>query len=163
MTWIDYAVLAILLFSVLLSVIRGFVRELIAIAGWIAAFIVAGLYSGTLSPYLPEAIPAEPLRAMGAFLILFVSTLIAASLVALAVSRLVKSAGLSVEDRMLGALFGLLRGALVVMVLVLIAGLTALPRQPAWTQAWVTGPLETLALQIKVLLPDDWSRHIRYH
>jgi membrane protein required for colicin V production len=162
MTLFDYAVLAIVGFSVLLSVIRGLIRELLAVAAWVAAFVVATLFGGTLAPYLPEAIPGEPLRAMAAYMMLFIVTLIAGSLVALAVSKLVKTAGLSVEDRVLGAAFGLVRGMAVVVVLMLIAGLTAMPRQAFWMDAMLSGPLEALALNLKALLPQDWSQQIRY-
>lgn len=162
MTLVDYTVITIVGFSVLLSIFRGLTRELIAIAGWVAAFVVASVYSADLAPRLSDDIPGEPLRLLAAFLILFLAVLMASSLIAVTVSRLVKRAGLSVEDRLLGAVFGFARGLLVVVVLALLAGLTALPRQPVWTQAWVSPPLEWLALKLRTFLPHDWSQHIRY-
>lgn len=162
MTLFDYAVLAIVALSVLLSVIRGLVRELLALAGWVAAFIVATLFGASLAPHLPDAIPGEPLRAMAAFLALFIVTLIAASLLAIAVAKLVQSAGLGVEDRVLGAGFGLFRGLMIVMALMLVAGLTSMPRQAFWKDAMLSGPLAALAMNLKALLPPDWSQQIRY-
>ena len=88
---------------------------------------------------------------MGVFLVV----LVAMSVLAILVSKLVKSAGLGLDDRVLGGVFGLARGVLVVMVLVLLAGLTALPRQPAWRDAVLSGPLEAFAGTIKVWLPAD--------
>ena len=63
---------------------------------------------------------------------------------------------------MLGAAFGLVRGLAIVMLAVLLAGMTALPKQPAWRDAMLSAPLEALAGVIKVWLPDDLSKHINY-
>jgi len=84
-------------------------------------------------------------------------------LVAKVVSGLVKSAGLAAEDRILGGVFGLARGALIVLVLVLLAGLTSLPKRPVWRDAVLSPPLEALALSVKIWLPGDLSRRISYN
>ena len=114
MTLIDYVVLAIVGFSVLLSVLRGFVRELLALAAWAVAFIVARLFGSDLAAIMPAEIPGEELRWLAGFVTLFLSVLLVMSLIAVAASQLIKSAGLSVEDRLLGAVFGVVRGAAVV-------------------------------------------------
>jgi membrane protein required for colicin V production len=67
-----------------------------------------------------------------------------------------------VEDRVLGALFGAARGVLMVTALVLLAGLTTLPQQPAWRTALLRSPAEGLALQVRPWLPQDVSQRIRY-
>lgn len=162
MTLIDYVVLAIVGFSVLLSVLRGLVRELLALAAWAIAFIVARLFGGDLAAIMPPEIPGEELRWLAGFATLFLSVLLAMSLVAVAVSQLVKSAGLSVEDRVLGAIFGLARGVAVVIVLALVAGLTALPRQQVWREAALRPLLELVALGVKGWLPPALAQHIKY-
>ncbi len=162
MTWFDYAVLAIIGISVLLSIIHGLVRELLALASWLMAFVAAQTYVSAIAPLLPEAIPGESLRFLVAFLIVFVLVLLAMTLLASALSKLVRVAGLGIVDRMLGAAFGLVRGLAIVMLAVLLAGMTALPKQPAWRDAMLSAPLEALAGVIKVWLPDDLSKHINY-
>jgi membrane protein required for colicin V production len=162
MTLLDYAVLAIIGFSVLLSVIRGLVREVLALAAWAIALIVAWLFGGQIAALMPQEIPGEDLRWLAGFATLFFLVLLAMSLVALAVSQLVKSAGLSVEDRVFGAVFGLVRGFAVVMILVLLAGATALPGQPFWRDAALRPLLERVAIVIKSWLPPAVSQHIRY-
>jgi membrane protein required for colicin V production len=92
----------------------------------------------------------------------FIAVLLAMSLLALLISKLVKGAGLGVEDRLLGGVFGLARGVLVVTVLVLAAGLTALPRQPEWRAAVLSGPFEALAGQVKSWLPVRLAQRITY-
>lgn len=162
MTAFDYAVLVIVGISILISVIRGLVREVLALLAWVAAFATATLLGADAGALMPQAIPTEELRLLTGFLAVFVGVLLVMSLAAMAISRLVKGAGLGVEDRMFGMLFGLARGGLIVLVLVLLAGLTTLPRDPIWRNAMLSSPLESLALYVKAWLPGDLSRRIKY-
>ena len=162
MTVFDYAVLTIVGLSVLLSVIRGLVREVLALLAWVLAFVAANLFAAELAVLLPAGIPSEELRMLAGFAGVFLGVLLLMSLLAIAASKLVKSAGLGVADRVLGGVFGLVRGVLMVMVLVLLAGLTSLPRQPAWRNAVLSNPLEAFAGYIKAWLPADLSNRITY-
>jgi membrane protein required for colicin V production len=162
MTAFDYCVLAILGISVLLSLARGFVRELVSLAGWIVAFMVANSFAAQFAPMLPSFITGESLRMLLAFAALFLATLLVMGLVAMAASALTKTAGLGLADRFLGSLFGLIRGFLVVLLIVLAAGLTALPQEPFWRKAVLSGPLEIVAMMAIPWLPQDLSRHINF-
>lgn len=162
MTLFDYAVLLIVGFSVLLSVMRGMVREILALLSWVAAFWIANTFSGQLVPMLPATIPNESLRFLAAFVILFLVTLLVMSLVTIALSEVIKNLGLKPADRMMGALFGLARGMLIVLVIVLAAGLTTLPHQPFWRNAMFSAPLEAVAQTVKPWLPEDFSKRINY-
>ncbi len=158
----DYAVLAIVGFSVLLGVIRGFVREVIALASWVVAFVAASAYGGAVAPLLARQIPDDNWRALAAVVVVFLVVLVVINILAMLASKLIKSAGLGIEDRLFGSVFGLLRGVLVVLVLVLGAGLTVLPRQPVWKDAMLAAPLEKLAVYVKQWLPQDWAKNISY-
>jgi membrane protein required for colicin V production len=162
MTAFDYAVLAIVAFSVLLSVIRGLAREALALLAWAVGFIVASVFAADVAQFLAPEVPDERVRLLAAFVGVFIAVLLAMSLLALLISKLVKGAGLGVEDRLLGGVFGLARGVLVVTVLVLAAGLTALPRQPEWRAAVLSGPFEALAGQVKSWLPVRLAQRITY-
>lgn len=162
MTLFDFAVLVIVALSVLLSLIRGLVREVLALSAWVAAFLAANLLAGDIAPWLPDAIPTEELRLLAGFLAVFVVVLIATSVLAILVSKLVKSAGLGLEDRLLGGVFGLARGLLVVMVVVLLAGLTSLPRQAVWRNALLSDPLVVFAGHVKAWLPAELAQRITY-
>jgi membrane protein required for colicin V production len=162
MTGFDYAVLAIVGVSVLLSIMRGFVKEVLALISWVVAFIVARLYALELVPLLPEAIPSEELRILAAFLIVFLTTLLLCSLLAIALSLIFKKVGLGWIDRGLGAVFGVLRGVLVVCILVLLAGFTGLPRDPMWRNAMFAAPLEAVVLAQLSWLPADIAKHVKY-
>lgn len=162
MTWVDYGVLAIIGISILLSIIHGLVRELMALAAWVVAFIAAQIYAPDVAPLMPAAITSAPLRVLAAFLAVFLTVLVLMSLLAKALSGVVKRVGLGTADRLLGAVFGFVRGLAIVMLVVLLAGLTMLPRQAAWRHAMFSPPLEALANVIKVWLPYDFSKHVNY-
>jgi membrane protein required for colicin V production len=162
MTLFDLGVVVIVGLSVLLSLIRGLVRELLALAAWIVAFLVANLLAGEAAHWMPDAIATEELRLLTGFLVVFVAVLLAMSVLAIVASKLVKSAGLGLEDRLLGGVFGLARGLLVVTVIVLLAGLTALPRQAVWRNAVLSGPLVAFAGMIKAWLPAELAQRITY-
>ncbi len=160
MTWFDYTVIAIAILSALLGWWRGVVYEVLSLLGWIVAYIVARLLSSSAAPYMPDALGAEATRTAAAFVALFIGTLIVAGIVALLLSKLVKWVGLVMLDRSLGTLFGMLRGVLVVLVLILLAGLTSLPQQPFWRDAVLSKPLQSLALAGLTLLPDSVALRI---
>lgn len=163
MTALDYVVLAIVAFSVLIGIARGFVSEFLALGSWIAAFCVARSFAVPLAPLMPADIVNVSLRFLASFVVLFVLTLLAAKLIAILVVKLVSGKeGLGLADRGLGAAFGVARGGLIVMVGVVISGLTALPRLPVWRNAMLSAPLEVAAAKVKPWLPADLARHIRY-
>ena len=162
MTWFDYAVIAIVGLSVLLSIIHGFVREILSLASWVVAFLVAQIYATGVAPLLPAVINNPSVRLLAGFLSVFLAVLVVMTLLAIALSKLIKTAGLGFVDRALGGVFGLVRGLAIVLIAVLLAGLTSLPRQPAWRQAVLSAPLVTLADWVKVWLPDDLAKHINH-
>jgi len=162
MTVFDYAVLAILGLSIILSVWRGAVRELLALASWVMAFLAAQAYSPVAAAYVPASVENVSLRMLTGFAGVFLAVLVVMALAALTISKLVRAAGLGPVDRMLGAVFGLLRGMLVVLILVFICGLTAAPQHPAWREAMLSAPLEAAALSVKAFLPDELSRRVSY-
>lgn len=162
MTAFDYAVLVIVGASVLLSVMRGAVREILALLSWVAALWVAYVYTMQLAPMLPANIPSQSLRLLAAFVILFLGSLLIMSLISIALSQFVKALGLGPLDRVLGAVFGLARGVLIALVVVLAAGLTSVPHQDYWKNAMFSPPLEAVVQSARPWLPEDFSRRISY-
>lgn len=146
----------------LLGVMRGLVREALNLLAWIGAFWVANAYTGDVARMLPQAIPTDSLRFLAAFVILFLGMLLLMSLVTMTLAELIKTLGLKTFDKGLGVLFGLARGLLIVVTLVLLGGLTSVPQQPFWREAMFSAPLEAVAVNVKPWLPDDLSRKISY-
>jgi membrane protein required for colicin V production len=162
MTWLDWAVLAIIGVSVIVSVLRGLVRELLALASWIVAFFAARFLAPVVAPWFSKTVSDETLRLLVAYLAVFVMTLLMMTLLSIAVASLVKAAGLGTFDRILGAGFGLVRGMVIVLIATLLAGLTMLPRQPVWRNSLSGARLAALADTAKAWLPYDLAKHIHY-
>ena len=158
MTSFDYAVIAIILLSALVGWWRGFMYELFSLIGWVAAYIVARTFSAQALPYVPLAVGEQNIRSAVAFAALFIATLIVAALFAWLLARLAKFAGLSGMDGKFGAIFGMLRGGLVVIALVWLGGLTDLPQLPFWRNALSSKPLQEAALYAKDYLPENAVR-----
>lgn len=137
---------------------RGFMYELFSLIGWLAAYIVARTYSAQVTPYVPLAVGAENIRSAAAFAALFIVTLIVGALFAWFLARLAKFAGLSGMDGKFGAIFGMLRGGLVVIALVWLGGLTDLPQLPFWRNALSSKPLQQAALYARDYLPEDTAK-----
>lgn len=155
MTSFDYAVIAIIGLSALVGWWRGFMYELFSLIGWLAAYVVARTFSAGMVSYVPEAVGPENIRSAAAFAALFIATLIAGALFAWFLARLAKFAGLGGMDGKFGAIFGMLRGALVVIALVWLGGLTDLPQLPFWRNALSSKPLQQAALYAKDYLPEQ--------
>ena len=162
MATFDYAVIGIVALSLALGLWRGVVGEVIAIIAWIAA-VMGALEFGTATGQAVFAGIADPaIRALAGCTLIFVGILVAMALVRLAVRQMVKALGLSLSDRLLGMIFGLARGVLVVLVLVAAGGMTSAPQQTWWQEAALAPPLETAVLAVKPLLPDELAKKIRF-
>ena len=162
MTYFDYAVIAIVGLSVVVSMMRGAVKEMLAILGWIAAFYVAKAYSPLLATFLPEGIPTEALKTLIAFVILLIAVLFLNGLITMAISGVISKVGLGWINRFLGMLFGFAKGLLISCVLVLLAGLTSLPKEQMWTDAALSEPLEMLVKSALPWLPESVSKHAKF-
>ena len=162
MTAFDYTVLAILGLSIIFSVMRGLVKEVLSILAWFLAFYVCRTYTDQMLPLMPADIPSESLRTLAAFLVLFLATLLLATLLAIAISAIFKKIGLGWLNRLLGAVFGAFRGVLVVCILVLLAGMTEMPKDARWKNAMFSAPIEALVVSMLPWLPEGISKHVKY-
>ena len=162
MTIFDFLVLFVLICSIVISTFRGLVKEILSLISWIAAFIVANAYSEDLAAMLPDMISSNMMRLIVAFVALFLGVRLLMILLSLAIESMIKAGGLTLADRGLGGLFGLARGIVIVLSVVLLCGMTGIPRQPFWKEALLSPLAETAALTVKPFLPDDISRHVNF-
>lgn len=162
MNWVDYLILAIIVLSVILSVWRGFTREALSLAGWILAIWVAIIYADNLSAVLARHIASPTGRLLLAFALLFIGTLLLAALITYLVWQIIDNSGLSGTDRLLGIFFGVARGILVVALLVLLAGMTPLPREESWQHAQLMHYFESIARWMAHFMPHEVAKNIHY-
>lgn len=129
---------------------RGLIKEALSVVNWIIAVLIAVTFRDPLASLLVNQIETPSLRQIVAFSSLFIATLMVGALVNYLISELVKMTGLSSTDRILGMVFGLLRGFVVVMaILLLIPPIISIDQDIWWTES--------------VLIPDflafeDWVR-----
>lgn len=162
MTAFDYAVLAVILASVLLGLWRGVVSEILALTAWVVAFMVARAEASGVADWLGSQIAEPGMRLAAAYALIFVGVLLVFAVARLLISLMLKAVGLGLLDRMLGAAFGVLRGILVVFLAVLVAGMTPLPRADWWRDATLSPPLETAVMAAKPWLPPEAAKRIRF-
>lgn len=161
--WPDYIFIAIITVSTLISLFRGFIRESFSLAGWILAVWVSIMFMNEMMLLIQPYLSLPPsILSMLAYAILFVTTLIAAALVTNIVSKIVDKTGLSGTDRSIGMLFGLARGAVIVSLLILLAGFTKIPQDPWWKESVLIPHFQQFAEHIKVYLPPDIAAKLHY-
>jgi len=154
MIWVDYVIIGILGLSAMISLVRGFMREALSLAAWVLAFWVSWTFFRELAVQL-DWFSVPSVRLGAAFAILFIATLMVGALVNFLMGQLVDRTGLSGTDRLIGMFFGAARGAVLVAMLVLLAGLTPFPNDPWWGDSQLIGYFQELAIWLKELLPPD--------
>ncbi len=162
MVWIDITILVIVGASVLISVIRGFVKEAMSLVVWVAAFWVAITFSARLSALLAQWISDPMIQRVSAYVILFVATLIIGAIINFIIGQLVKKTGLSGTDRMIGIVFGLTRGVVIVSALIILSGYTTLPQSQVWSDSIFIKQVEPAVESVRKVLPEDISQYLKF-
>ncbi|HEX6734269.1 MAG TPA: CvpA family protein [Azonexus sp.] len=162
MTVFDYVAIAVIGFSLLFGLWRGVIGEIIALLAWILGIFAAVEFGSQVGHALLAGVADPAVRTLGGCVLVFLGVLLVMALIRLAVRSMVKALGLTVSDRLLGMLFGLARGVLVVMVLVGLGGMTAAPKQAWWREAVLAPPFETAVMVARQWLPDDLAKRIRF-
>ena len=163
MEWVDYFILGVCAISILVGSLRGLVKEAFSLAVWIAAFLVAFQYSGAIAENMLNSISLPSARSALAFSGLFIAVLIIGGLLTYLIGKLVEKTGLSGTDRLLGGIFGAMRGLILIVALILVAGLTPIPRDPWWGESRSIESLMPLADWAATFLPETILSHLDLH
>jgi len=153
--WLDFVILSIIALSVVIGVIRGFVREALSLVCWAASFWLAMTFSPRLADYLGEYIAIPAVRTVAAFMSVFLLALIAGGGINTLIVKFIRWSGLGTSDRMVGLLFGVARGVLLVAILAFVAGNTPMAKQPWWQQSLLAGYCENIANWLVQWVPQD--------
>lgn len=155
MTWADYVIIAIVAFSALVSLIRGFVREAFSLVTWVGAFAVAVVFAVPGARLIGRWVPGEQLRLVLAFAGLFALTLIVGIAIGHFASLLVERAELTRADRGLGLFFGIARGYVAVAALVVVASFTQVTGSTWYRQSILIPFARPVAAWIEHHLPSS--------
>ena len=159
MNWADYTILAVLGLSVLMGLWRGFIGEVLALACWACAFWVAWVFGPALADYFSASISTPSVRVLLAYAVCFIAVLMAGAIVAFLMRKLIEGSGLSGTDRLLGMVFGLVRGAALVVLVVFLLGFTPARRDPWWGQSQLLPGFEQGAHWLGERLPTEVARY----
>lgn len=145
----DWIIVAILSASGLLSLWRGLVKEAISLVIWVAAFGIGIAFSPKLSALLASSVENDSLRLILSFILLLVGTLLVGGLINRILASLLKVAGLSGTDRLLGMVFGIFRGAIVILAcLIIVPPLVAIDQELWWRESMLIP---------RFLMLEDWA------
>jgi membrane protein required for colicin V production len=159
MNWTDYCIVGMLALSVLMGLWRGFIGEVLALACWAVAFWVAWVFGPRLGASF-TAVDALSVRVLLGYAICFVAVLIAGAIVSFLMRKLIAGSGLSGSDRLLGMVFGLVRGLALVTLVVFILGFTPFPRDAWWHQSQLLPTFQHGAVWLSAQLPPDVTKHL---
>lgn len=163
MNYFDFILLGILLVFVVIGGWRGFVREVLSLVTWVAAIVVGWLFADDMAGLYDALIQDDVVRRMLGFVTLFAAVFLVGMLVSFAVNRyLLQKKSFRLGNTVLGGVFGAVRGAVIVVLVFLLAGLTTFPQRDWWREASLSPYFERAAVYASRYIPRDIARHIRY-
>jgi membrane protein required for colicin V production len=160
MGWVDMALLALLLVSVAIGVARGLVFELMSLAGWVVAYFAAHWFAPDVAPHLRIGEPGSRTNMAAAFGLTFVAALLAWAIGSRIVRLIIHATPLSLVDRGLGAVFGGVRGMVVLLVLVTGLSMTPVATSPDWQTSAAVPWLQAAVTGLKPMLPAPISKFL---
>ena len=158
----DLIILGVIFISVVISLMRGFVKEALSLTGWLASLWVAMSFSSGMADLYISLIDDPTLRLLAAFVSLFVLSLIVGAIVNFFATQFIQRVGLTGIDRTIGGVFGFLRGILLVTIIVMLLGLTTLPKESWWDESFFMFRFEVIATWLKDLLPGEIARYFNF-
>ncbi|WP_292442869.1 CvpA family protein [Methylibium sp.] len=160
MSWIDWAFLSVVVLSVVVGVVRGLMYEVMSLLGWVLAYVAAHAFGRVLAPAIPVGSPGSGLNLAVSFAAVFIGTLIVWNLLSWLLKKLVQASPLNPLDRVLGAVFGLLRGGLIGLAVATAVNLTPLAESATWRGSHSAAGLREVLSGLRPLLPDEVARHL---
>jgi membrane protein required for colicin V production len=157
---LDWIILGSLTLSMLLGAWRGLVYEVLSVMGWVSAFILAQWFAPDMARLLPMRGAGEAVRYAAGFVLVFVLSVFAAALLARLAKTLFSLVGLQPVDRILGAIFGLVRGAVLVLAAAVVATMTPLHTSEWWRESAGAGIASAAVKGLKPLLPQEFGKYL---
>lgn len=158
--WLDWTLTLVIVASIAAAAMKGFIRELVSLASVVIGLAVAALGYSRAAVWFEDLTRSHDVALAAGFLALFVATLIVGALVSALAQKLIKTAGLQLFDRILGAIFGVVRGLAVDCILLL--ALVAFAIKPEAVRQSVLAPYVTTGARvIAVVMPADLKSQFR--
>lgn len=163
MNTFDYVMLLVLLAFAVTGAIRGFVLEVLSIVLWPLSALIAWLLADQAAGIFASIIGEPALRIVAAFVLIFILVFIVGTVVVYLIHRALPLRGvLRKPNVMLGGVVGLVRGAIIIVIVFLVAGITSLPQRPWWRDSALAPHFEKVAIAVGAYMPRDIARHIKF-
>lgn len=120
MNWVDWLIILLVAFSCVAGAMRGLLREVISVITWVAGLWLAWTFSDLLEPHLGGALADSSVRPWAARTLIFLAILLIGTAVGAIVAHYVRLSLFSSLDRLLGFVFGLVRGVVVIGLLAIL-------------------------------------------
>lgn len=157
---LDWILLAVLMASLLLGAWRGLVFEVLSLLSWLVAFVAAQWLAPWAAERLPMSGATEMIRYAAGFVLVFIVVVMAVGVVAWLMKKFIESVGLRPIDRVLGALFGLTRGVVIVLAATVVMEMTPF-RTAAWWKESTGAEMSVATLRaLQPLLPGEFGRYL---
>ena len=156
----DWVVVALLAASVLLGLWRGLVYEVLSVLNWVVAFVLAQWLAPRAAAMLPLSRAGESVQYAAGFVVVFIAALFAGGLLAWLTSKLVAAVGLRPVDRMLGGMFGVVRGIVAVLALAVVVHLGGLAHGMWWTESKTAGVATAALRGLKPVVPERFGAYL---
>ena len=160
MNYLDWTLIGIGAVSALWGLMRGLVREVLSLAGWVASFWLAQRHATQVGEWLPVAQGSGTLQQLLGFVLVFLLVLTLCTLLAILLKKMASAVGLGPLDRLLGAIFGALRGLLLLLSLTIVVGLSPWQSQEMWQNSAVPQWLRGTLVILRPLLPTEFGKYL---
>lgn len=162
MIWVDFTLIGLIFIAIVTGLLRGFIKEVFSLGFWILASWVSLRFSREFSGFLVSAISHPSARMLVSFVALLAITLGLGGLIGFLLSVLAKNNKLTFMDRFGGMVFGVIRGIIMVTVIIILAGLTPLPKDSWWTESTLIPPFQLLAVWLRDHMSLGIAEYIKY-
>jgi len=160
--WVDYVLAVMLGLPALRGLFRGLLKELFALGSWLLAIVIGLQYNAEVAFLLHNSIADPITRIFSAFAILVAITLLFATLINFLLSELIYKSGLGLLNRLCGFCLGFIKGSMLVLILIFLAGLSAIPEDLWWKQSLLIPPFQALAVWLKEYIPSNLAGYINF-
>ena len=157
---LDWIFLAVLLASLLLGAWRGLVYEVLSLLSWVAAFVLAQWLAPSVASRLPMSGASEMIRYAAGFVLVFIAVVMVVSLLAWLMKKLMSSVGLRPADRALGAMFGMVRGLVIVLAVTVVMVMTPLKSEAWWRESEGANVSVVVLQTLRPVLPGEFGKYL---
>lgn len=154
----DYALIGLMILSIIVSFFRGFVRELISLCVWAAGLLTAFKFAPLLEQHIHKITQWNMMSYVTAFMVIFISVWLVGLLFSLIMRTMTAGISLGVADRLLGLCFGVVRGGLVVAVLLMFVSMSPYKKDSFVMDSKIVPHFNRVVVLMDHYLPPDMQR-----